>query len=417
MKIIIHRGTNEIGGSCVVVEHQGTRVLIDAGTPLDDSPASLPENVGDFDAVLISHSHQDHYGLLAQLPPEVPVYIGKVAWNFVQGVSFFKPDGSLLPHKPIFFEAGKPVQIGAIKVLPLMVDHSSPDAFGFLLEAGAKKIYYSGDFRAHGRKGKTFEYLCSHLPKDIDAILLEGTMLCRDNSKYSSENEVEQGVLDAAKAEDGLVCVNFSAQNIDRLVSVYRAAKRSGRIFVVDIYTAWIMRVAQKLSPKIPDMSWDDIRVLSKDRPAGFYYGVIKKNPDYFGRFTHELYKQGTVLTVEDIVTSPSRYLMRLNENYTGYILDRLEGKSATVIYSQWAGYLDNRCTHYNAKAAELRDREDCKFDLIHTSGHAVVEDLKRFVEAVQPQRIIPLHTEYKELYASTFSNVHVLEDGQVLEL
>jgi len=34
MKLIIHRGTHEIGGSCVEIETDKTRILIDFGMPL-----------------------------------------------------------------------------------------------------------------------------------------------------------------------------------------------------------------------------------------------------------------------------------------------------------------------------------------------------------------------------------------------
>ncbi len=41
----IHRGTREIGGTCVEVEAQGRRILLDLGLPLDasgDEAALLP---------------------------------------------------------------------------------------------------------------------------------------------------------------------------------------------------------------------------------------------------------------------------------------------------------------------------------------------------------------------------------------
>ena len=40
MKFIIHRGTQEIGGSCVEVCTKNTRILIDFGMPLVDKNGS-----------------------------------------------------------------------------------------------------------------------------------------------------------------------------------------------------------------------------------------------------------------------------------------------------------------------------------------------------------------------------------------
>nr|WP_321514452.1 MBL fold metallo-hydrolase [uncultured Pseudodesulfovibrio sp.] len=417
MQITIHRGTNEIGGSCVEVEHKGTRLLLDAGTPLDDSLAALPADIESYDGVLISHSHQDHYGLIETLPESVPLYMGKVAWQFVQSLRLFTKEGDLLAHKPTSLVAGKTFQVGDISVTPYLVDHSSPDAFGFLLEAGGKTIYYTGDFRAHGRKAKTFDYLCTKLPKKMDALLLEGTMMHRGNSQFSSESEVEEGVVQAIKTESGIVCLNCSAQNIDRMVSAFRAAKRSGRTFVVDIYTAWILRLAQQVSTSIPDINWEGVQVLSHNRPASGYYRNVKEHAEFFGSFIRDLYKPENELWVQDILDSPSNYLIKLSDHWLSDILGKLPETSSTIIYSQWAGYLEEGTPHYNGKAASLKKRENSKFKLIHTSGHAVREDLIRFVDSVEPQTVIPLHTEHKNDYEEHFSNVQVLDDGEAFEL
>lgn len=37
MRIRIHRGTKEIGGTCIEVEAQGKRIALDVGLPLDAS--------------------------------------------------------------------------------------------------------------------------------------------------------------------------------------------------------------------------------------------------------------------------------------------------------------------------------------------------------------------------------------------
>lgn len=66
MNLTIHRGTNEIGGSCVEIATVNTRLLIDIGLPLDsivkkpeDLKQYLPKIEGHIDAVFISHYHLD----------------------------------------------------------------------------------------------------------------------------------------------------------------------------------------------------------------------------------------------------------------------------------------------------------------------------------------------------------------------
>lgn len=64
VRVRIHRGAHEIGGSCVEVEHGGERIVLDVGRPLDagkDEQVPLASAVDEStSAVLISHAHQDH---------------------------------------------------------------------------------------------------------------------------------------------------------------------------------------------------------------------------------------------------------------------------------------------------------------------------------------------------------------------
>ena len=74
MTVTIHRGTHEIGGSCVEIRTRQAKILLDLGLPLDfDSrPQEQQEQIRrealewaqDADAIFISHYHADHHGLL-----------------------------------------------------------------------------------------------------------------------------------------------------------------------------------------------------------------------------------------------------------------------------------------------------------------------------------------------------------------
>lgn len=416
MRIIIHRGADEIGASCVEVAYGTTRILLDAGTSLDGSVTVFPDDINDYSAVIISHGHQDHYGLLESLPESVELYMGDVAWGFMQSLRIFTGQPPLAERSRICLKAERPFKIGEIVVMPYLVDHSAPEAFGFLLSAGGRTIYYSGDFRAHGRKAKTFDYLCDRLPREMDAVLLEGTLIDRGNSHFSDESKVEEGMIDAIGKEEGLVCLSCSAQNIDRMVTAFRAAKRSGRVLALDIYSAWILRVAQKLSKNIPDIRWDGIRVLSHNKVASGQYRKIKENSGFFGDFVRELYHSDNELWEKDIVDSPSRYLLKLSDFGLAHILQKLR-KPSTVIYSQWSGYLDHDSSAYNESAGALKALAGERFYEIHTSGHATKEDLERFVSQILPKTVIPLHTNNKHMFGALFSQTIVLDDGEVFDL
>lgn len=89
MRLCIHRGTKEIGGNCIEVESSGKHILLDLGMPLtaaDPDQIALPDVAGlkegnnpDFLGIVISHPHQDHYGLLPWVHSDTQIFIGREA--------------------------------------------------------------------------------------------------------------------------------------------------------------------------------------------------------------------------------------------------------------------------------------------------------------------------------------------------
>ena len=98
MRVCIHRGSKQIGGSCVEVESIGQRLLIDLGLPLDAEKNSiqyLPDIVGldgsdpSLLGIFISHHHLDHFGLLTHISPKIPVGMGSAARRILTAATPF----------------------------------------------------------------------------------------------------------------------------------------------------------------------------------------------------------------------------------------------------------------------------------------------------------------------------------------
>jgi ribonuclease J len=142
MRVCIHRGTKEIGGTCVEIESQGQRIVLDVGLPLDAAdPDALPLHpIKGFKAadksllgVVISHPHQDHYGLAHRLPEETAFLIGKAAESILAAAALFSRAGLKLQNVRHLADR-IPIKLGSFTITPYLVDHSTGKQFGFFFQ-------------------------------------------------------------------------------------------------------------------------------------------------------------------------------------------------------------------------------------------------------------------------------------------
>ena len=408
MKVVIHRGSTEIGGSCIQIYAGSTTILFDLGHALSRESKDIDVTALQPDAVLISHPHQDHFGLIDQLDPSIPVYISVIGKSTIDAArTFLKKE--LHTNTFRYFKAWEDFRIGDFKITPYLVDHSAGDAHAFLVEGEGKRIFYSGDFRAHGRKSSLFQHIITNPPQNIDLLFLEGTMLNRSNEDFPTEKSVEDKILETIRKQENISFLITSSQNIDRIVSGFCACKRAGKTLVIDIYTAWVLEQMKRVSTRVPSMEWDQVGLYanySQDQ-------TLKNSPDFFGDFRKHVYKQR--VTKAHLRNAPSDYLyvgrMSLHK-----IIDQYKAeKQINVVYSQWLGYL--KCTNKEYRGAEAfaayQKDPQIKFVYAHTSGHATVDDLRTFAGALNARRLVPIHTEFSMNYVDHFKNVFFMNDGE----
>src|ERR1700722_18734344 len=272
MKLRIHRGTSEIGGTCIELESAGSRIVLDLGLPLDATDLAstpLPDIDGLRDdsasllAIVLSHGHRDHWGLIPKVNPQIPLIMGKATESIIRAAADFVPDAVKL-NAAQYLEHGKPIQLGPFTLSPRLVDHSGFDAYAIEVEADGKRLFYSGDLRAHGRKGSLFEALINDPPRNIDTMLMEGSSLgsLADDQSFPSEAALEETFVDRFKATAGMALVACSAQNIDRVLTVYRAAKRTGRTLIVDACAAEVLKATGQDSIPKPAAGWSNLAVF-----------------------------------------------------------------------------------------------------------------------------------------------------------
>jgi ribonuclease J len=412
MNIRILKGTDEIGGSCVELKTKDTTILVDYGTPLaqDSEKVKVTDNI---DGILISHPHQDHFGEIVNIDSDIPIYCGKLSLELMNATKIFTGN-DLLQNNFQIFEAWKSFEIGDFKIIPYLVDHSATDAYAFLIEANNKRVLYSGDFRANGRKSKLFANMINDKNlKNVDVLLMEGTMLQRTNEDFPDEQSVEDKIYGTIKENNQLSFMIGSSQNIDSIVSAYRACKKANKTFVIDIYTAWILEKMQIASSNIPNMNWDNVKVIKKF--GGNYYKKLQDNKEYFNSFTSEVFNN--IVEIDDIKNNPQNYFLKISPWHIEKVLNYIEIDNSNIIYSQWKGYLKEEFSDIDTVKLFENLQKNNNWVYAHTSGHADLKALKIFASSLNPNKLIPIHTEYKKDFAKHFDNVMILEDNESFDI
>ncbi|MDR2208337.1 MAG: MBL fold metallo-hydrolase [Azoarcus sp.] len=406
--LVIHRAADEIGGNCIELSiADGARILLDAGRPLDASEdvqeGLVPKTLDvsrPVTGVLLSHSHQDHYGLLDELPPEWPVYCGRASEKLIRLTSgiFNK-----MPQQPFRnWESGKPFMLGPFTVTPFLTDHSAFDAYMLLIEVAGKRLLYSGDFRLHGRKPTLVRRLMDSLPESIDVLLMEGTNL-GSNKPCSSEDDLEGRFCELFKATSARVFVAWSAQNVDRTITLYCACKSAGRTLVVDLYTAEVMEMLGDFG-RLPRPGWPNLKVVITKSFARMYRKTGR------GEFVDRMAQYG--ISADKLAETPSRWVVMTRSS----LIRDFESKGVMPnqhdvwSWSMWHGYLSGE----NGKQVQAWfDQGQCPAIHIHTSGHASPDGLREFAAAINPRMLIPVHGVAWDEESKGFPAIRRLKDGE----
>lgn len=391
MKITIHRGTNQIGG-CIteICSEGGTKILIDLGRNLPsetnepdeyDDPTALSALLEGVSAVVYTHNHSDHAGFFAEIPEHIPQYMGAMGREVMQNsleeqLNTAQRAGRTQRAEELMgaiarlgefrtYATARTFRIGDIAITPYFVSHSAADSHMLLVECDSKRALHTGDFRDHGFTGKGLTPTLARIGQ-VDALIIEGTTLSREDSATKSEFQIQQDMLAQMERYKNIFVV-CSSTNFDRLAGLYQDTQQIfGRPFVCDKYQKRQLDTLRKYSGK---HSW--------------YYNVRNALPmSLNAKSLHEnMFKRGFTMVV------------RNNANFRkwiGFIKEHIDLAETLCIYSQYLGYLEKQ-----PSLREFVDSLGCKVEYIHTSGHASPQAIELVCRTLNPRSaIIPIHKE-----------------------
>jgi ribonuclease J len=426
MKITIHRGTNQIGGCITEIESSGYKVFIDFGEQLpgsknDDNKLLQIDGLtcGDVSksALFITHYHGDHIGKICDTVSDLPIYVGETALEIYKclekRLTHIPDKKEAEKHKKILdrlkivktFKPAQKIKSGEIVITPLFIDHSAFDAYMFIVEADGKRVLNTGDFRGHGLRGKTLVPVLQKYAQNIDYIISEGSNIERPDAALQTEQELQKD-FEKHFRKNKFNFVIVSSTNIDRIFSLYHAAKKARRCFVCDTYQAEILKTVSEAHKQYT--TFYDIDYEQETNPTGRFLELNRRGKKVFafaGKLKPYLDKYGFCMLIR-----PNNSFKPLLDEY--YKLDK-----TNIYYSMWNGYLDKSKQAFNPNFASFV--KPFKYEFKHTSGHADIKTLGLLFDTVKPKcGIIPIHTEAPEKFKELFvgHNIILLQDGHTFD-
>ncbi|MGQ4872724.1 MAG: MBL fold metallo-hydrolase [Promethearchaeia archaeon] len=504
-KITIYDGADTIGGNKIYYEENGKGIFLDFGLNFKKMNEfyqeflSLRANRGIYDyikmnlapqlqiyreslipedlkteylkyrklnveAVLLTHAHQDHFGLIGLLDRRIPIIASPITIAFLKGIldcsnskmnleaaycskkEYFKNDERRIQsiryqklkrnfycidkvqdelkeyYNILFSNRNKFVDSDDFIVEPLIensfsfniqghnIDHSIYGATAYIVE-GSTKIAYTGDFRLHGKnRDKTEEFI--QKAQDASVLIIEGTQAGREDIN-ESEDIVYENCLKVIEDNKGLVVADFSARNFERLELFGEIAKKTSRQLVITAKDWFLLKILEKAD--------------SIDRTNG--YRIFNELKISYGGWEKEIIKNYEEQYIDpfEIAESPENYILCFSLYDIKHLLD-IKIKGGTYIYSSSEAFEDEQEFDFMRLSNWLKF---LSFDIIgfkegnqgriefekgfHASGHATKNDLIKTIEKIDPDIIIPIHTENPEWFSENFDNVKLIKNGDSL--
>lgn len=398
-------------------------------------------------AVLLSHAHADHAGMIGVLREDIGVVASQITLALLKAFkdegqtylgsdfTYFKQreseDGYVLESprngapswRPLYPADGesdtfhefmstspysprtefpapdiRPLEDLPFDIKAVPVDHSVPGAVGFIVEAD-ETVAYTGDLRLHGTRSEDTERFIKEAKRAGTSVLItEGTRVTREDDHYVSEEDVRDAIDAEFSERDGPIFVNFNGNDLDRLRTIADIAKKNGRTLLITEKLFYKLLAAQSAGYDCPI---DDVKVLIPFSTEKMLKQWQKNLRAWF---------EDRIVTIPEIWNRLEEYAIYLNY-YNVKDLADIRPKGGTYIHSASEAFeeeqefdfvrLSNWLKHYNIEIAGF----EMKFDRMlgrerpffvgnyHASGHLSAEELEKMIDTIDPDVLIPVHT------------------------
>ena len=416
LRVVALGGIGEVGRNMTVFEHEGRLLVVDCGVlfPSEDSPGvdlilpdfrAIEERLGDIDALVLTHGHEDHIGavpFLLRQRPDLTV----VGSRFTLALVAEKcKEHRLTPHLLEVAEGAR-LQHGPWDCEYFAVNHSIPDALAVAIRTPAGLVLHTGDIKLDqlpldGRLTDLAGF--SRLGDEgVDLFLVDSTNA--DVPGFvTAEREIGPVIESVFHRSPSRIIVACFASHVHRVQQVFDAAAKHGRrVCLVGRSMLRNMGIAVELGfLNVPEgllVELDDAMALPDDELVLISTGSQGEPLSALSRMARGDHRTVRIRPEDTVILASS--LIPGNETAVFAVINGLIRLGATVVHQG------------NAK--------------VHVSGHAPAGELLFLYNAVRPSNVMPVHGEWRHLRANGALAVQtgvpeecvvIAEDGVVVDL
>ena len=391
LKVLFLGGLGEVGKNLLLLEFGDDIIVIDAGIgfPEEDmfgvdllipDMTYLRERADRVRAIFITHGHEDHIGALAHLLDDIdlPVYSTLLTQGLIRTRLKDRRVARSADLRLIDPDSDPHIQAGCFTVECFRVCHSIPDAVGFAVQSPVGLVLVTGDFKldpnpVDGRPTDVAKL--RQLAERRPLLLISDSVHVETMGTTPSEAMVENSIDAIVAKSPGRVILATFASAISRVQQVMNVAYLHERKVVC--YGRSLqsnVRVALDLGYLLPPpntlIKSSQVSSYPPERLLLVCTGSQGEPMAVLSRIAQGEHQDIDIQHDDTVIVSASP--IPGNETSVFRVINQLFSRGADVIYPARA--------------------------LVHVSGHAGRDDLRRMLEIVRPRYVLPTHGEARHL-------------------
>lgn len=381
-------GSGEIGMNLNLYHYQGKWLMVDLGAGFADD--HLPgidmivpdinyilEHREDLVGIVLTHAHEDHLGAVQYLWNELrcPIYTTPFTAAFLRAKLSEMPFASEVKITEVPCAGSFELEPFTIELIPLT--HSAPEMQALVISTDVGKVMHTGDWKFDHDPliGEAADEarLKAYGDAGILAMIGDSTNVFNPGTS-GSEGDLRKSLIELVGKCEKMVAVTTFASNVARIETIARAAEACGRHVVMAGRSLWRIVRAAKESGYLTDIEFVEDSQMNKyprDKVLVICTGC-----------------QGEPMAATTKIATGSHPTVRLNAGDTVIFSSKIIPGNDKKIFRLF--------NHLVKQKVEVLTEKD---HFVHVSGHPAREELKRMVELVRPQIMIPVHGELVHIH------------------